>query len=247
MRWLVECSPFDLDTDICYTKRVKKEWKQWGARFGLLGIDPQNFIFRKRKSKPEDSIRILTVARLTEKTGLKYSTKAFAEVVKSNKGTVMEYIIAGDGPLRDELENLISDLQIQDKVILKGWKDRNEVRSFYDKSTIFMLAIVTAENGDQEGTPTVLLEDMSSGLPVISTFHAGIPEQVKNNKSGFLVPERDVNALAERLEYLIEHPKIWPEMGKEGRKFVEENYDINKLNKRLVEIYKQVVKDKILE
>ena len=60
-------------------------------------------------------------------------------------------------------------------------------------------------------------------------------------KSGFLVPERDVDALAEKLLYLIEHREIWPEMGRAGRAYVEERYDINKLNNRLVEIYQQLI------
>jgi len=81
-------------------------------------------------------------------------------------------------------------------------------------------------------------------LPVISTYHTGIPEVIVEGKSGFLVPEKDVDALAERLEYLIEHPEIWPEMGRYGRKFVEEKYDIKKLNQKLVEIYQNLIEEK---
>ena len=82
------------------------------------------------------------------------------------------------------------------------------------------------------------------GLPIVSTLHNGIPEGVLDGKSGFLVPERDVDALTEKLEYLIEHPEIWPDMGQYGRKFVEERYDINKLNQRLVEIYQNLIEGK---
>ena len=79
------------------------------------------------------------------------------------------------------------------------------------------------------------------GLPVISTFHGGIPELVEDGISGFLVPERDPNAIAEKLNYLIAHPNIWEGMGKAGRVRVEEKYDMNKLNDELVEIYNNVV------
>jgi len=82
---------------------------------------------------------------------------------------------------------------------------------------------------------------MMAGLPIVSTRHSGIPELVQDGVSGFLVPERDVSALVEKLIYLIEHPEIWPEMGRAGRAYVEANYDINKLNDRLVEIYKEVL------
>ena len=78
------------------------------------------------------------------------------------------------------------------------------------------------------------------GMPVISTLHGGIPELVEDGKSGFLVPERDANAIAQKLNYLIAHPEVWAEMGKAGRSRVEEKYDINKLNDELVEVYQKV-------
>ena len=86
------------------------------------------------------------------------------------------------------------------------------------------------------------MEAMATGLPVLSTWHSGIPELVKDGVSGFLVPERDVVSLSERLVYLIEHPEIWPEMGRAGRAYVETNYDINKLNDRLIAIFQNLLK-----
>jgi colanic acid/amylovoran biosynthesis glycosyltransferase len=64
---------------------------------------------------------------------------------------------------------------------------------------------------------------------------------IRDGQSGYLVPERDTDALAEKLGYLIEHPELWPEMGRKGRAYVEEHYDIDKLNDRLIEIYRQLV------
>lgn len=88
----------------------------------------------------------------------------------------------------------------------------------------------------------VLAETQFIGLPVISTLHNGIPEGVLDGKSGFLVPELNVEALAERLHYLIEHPEVWPEMGRCGRDFVEKHYDIKKLNQQLVKIYQNLLR-----
>ena len=78
------------------------------------------------------------------------------------------------------------------------------------------------------------------GLPVISTYHNGIPKGILNNKSGFLVPEKDINALINRTRYLLENPEIWEKMGSSGRKFVKRKYDIKRLNKQLDEIYMKV-------
>ena len=86
-----------------------------------------------------------------------------------------------------------------------------------------------------------MIEAQATGLPVVSTFHSGIPEIVENGKSGFLVQERDVNTLAEKIDFLIQHPELREEMGRYGRKFVEQKFDIKKLNKRLVEIYSNLL------
>jgi colanic acid/amylovoran biosynthesis glycosyltransferase len=105
------------------------------------------------------------------------------------------------------------------------------------KTHIYILASVTAQDGNQEGIPVSLMEAMATGLPVISTRHSGIPELVQDGISGFLVPERNVDSLVSKCEYLITHPEQRVEMGRAGREFVEENFNIRKLNRRLLELY----------
>ena len=106
---------------------------------------------------------------------------------------------------------------------------------------IFLAPSVTAENGDQEGIPVVIMKAMALGLPIISTDHGGIPELVEDGVSGFLVKERDVDSLTTRLSYLIDNPEIWPAMGRVGRKCVQKHYDINKLNDQLVNLYDRLL------
>lgn len=78
-------------------------------------------------------------------------------------------------------------------------------------------------------------------MPVISTYHSGIPKLIEDGKSGFLVPGKDVDALADRIVYLIEHPQLWPEMGRVGHEFVEKHYNVKKLNNQLVQIYESLM------
>jgi len=210
-----------------------------------LGIDVEKFHSEERKRQIGEKVKILTVARLVEKKGLEYSIKAVAKVVK--KHPHVEYNVAGDGPLGSHLESLISESGVKEQVRLLGWQDQDQIRRLYQESHIFVLASVIARNGDQEGTPTVLMEAQAQGLPIVSTLHSGIPEIVLDGRSGFLVPERDVDALAERLQYLIEHPECWPEMGRAGRRFVEEHHDIKKLNRRLVRIYEGLVGGRVID
>jgi len=206
-----------------------------------VGFKIYKYCFKPRNISPGDTIKILTVARLVEKKGIEFSVRAVANVTKNYPN--LEYHIVGDGPLRKSIEMLIEQLGVQDKVNLIGWRTQDEIRNLYLDAHIFVLSSVTASDGDKEGQGLVIQEAQASGLPVISTLHNGIPEGVLDGKSGFLVPERDVDALAERLVHLIEHPEIWPKMGRAGRAYVEANYDIDKLNDRLVEIYTRFLND----
>jgi colanic acid/amylovoran biosynthesis glycosyltransferase len=99
---------------------------------------------------------------------------------------------------------------------------------------------VTAADGDTEGTPVAILEAQASGIPVVSTLHAGNPEIVDDGRSGFLVRERDVDSLAEKLFVLRENPSLRAEMGCAGRSIVTGRHDIRVLNRRLLEIYEKL-------
>lgn len=204
-----------------------------------LGVNPDKFLFIPRQRPSDGIFKVVTTARLVEKKGIEYSIKAVANLVKT--GMRIEYIVVGDGSLRENLQQLVQQLDVQDNIHLLGWKQQMEVIEILKTAHIFVLHSVTSQKGDQEGTPTVLMEAMAMGLPVVSTYHSGIPEVVEDGISGFLVPERDVEALTEKLGDLIEHPERWADMGRAGRSFIEEHYHIDKLNDRLVELYQSLI------
>ncbi|MBE0426193.1 MAG: glycosyltransferase [Nitrospirae bacterium] len=227
---------------------VSYRWKDELIRLGCnedkiivhrMGINTNKFSFSPHVPGKNGKISLLTVARLVEKKGVKYGILAVAKTL--NKYPDIEYRIAGDGPLRGELENLIKELKVGDNIKLFGWKKQEEIVQLMKESDILLAPSVTAENGDQEGIPVVLMEAMAMGLPVISTYHSGIPELVQDGITGFLVPERDTNALSEKLIYLIEHKNILPEFSRAGRNRVTQHYDINKLNDELVSLYQSLI------
>jgi len=79
-------------------------------------------------------------------------------------------------------------------------------------------------------------------MPVLSTYHAGIPEVVINGKTGYLVEEKNIDSLYEKMKYLVEQPKIWNKLGKNGRNHIKENYNISNQVEKLEYIYKDVIK-----
>lgn len=227
---------------------ISKRWKDKLIKIGCdrekiivhrMGINIKKFLFHPRKHGKDGKINLLTIARLVEKKGVQYGIQAVAQVLK--RYPWIEYRIIGDGPLKTDLENLIKELNIGSNVKLLGWKQHEEIVTLMEESDILLAPSVTSKNGDQEGIPVVIMEALAQGLPVISTYHSGIPELVEDGVSGFLVPEHHVDSLANRLAYLIDHPEIWPEMGKAGRKHVEEYFNIDKLNDQLVKIYQQLL------
>ena len=203
-----------------------------------MGIDCRRFTFIPSRLQADGRIRLLTIARLVEKKGVEYGIRAVAKLAKDNRN--IEYIIVGGGYLRESLEQLIQELDVTDIVKLMGWKQQSEIIQQLRQADILLAPSITSpKNGDQEGIPVVLMEAMAMGLPVLSTQHSGIPELVEDGVSGFLAPEQDVDALAQKLETLITHPERWPEMGQAGRQKVEKHFDIHQLNVRLIEIYDQ--------
>jgi colanic acid/amylovoran biosynthesis glycosyltransferase len=207
------------------------------------GIDCSTFTFKTRYPHPDGKIRIATTGRLVEKKGIEYSIRAIAKLANIHPN--IEYNIIGDGYLKEHLQQLIQELSVTQQVKLVGWKNQKEIIEILDKTHLFIAPSVTAEDGNQDAPVNTLKEAMAMGLPVIGTLHGGIPELVKDNISGFLVPERDADAISEKLDYLIKHPEVWQQMGSSGRAYVENHYDMNQLNDELVEIYELVAKNNL--
>ena len=203
------------------------------------GLRMECFTYHPRDRFSEESIRFLTVARLTEKKGLEFSIRAVAKVIQTFPQII--YTIVGDGPLKKNLTELVTELGLEQHVEFRGALANKEVMDLYAQSQAFILSSVTASDGDREGQGLVLQEAQACGLPVLSTYHNGIPDGVLEGRSGFLVEEKDVDALAERMSYLLEHTEVWPEMGRCGREFVEKNYDIGLLNRRLLTMYEDLL------
>lgn len=194
--------------------------------------------FKTRRHTAGDVVRILMCGRFVEKKGFGCGIRAYKGMEKKNT----RLTIIGDGKQRPDIEALIESLGISPYVDFTGFLRPEKVREEMAKSDIFFAPHVTARNGDKEGMPTTVKEAMATGLPVISTYHAGIPELVEDGKSGFLVKEKDVDGLAYYLDKLVENPELREEMGRKGRKIVMERFNLEGMIEELEEIYGNNVK-----
>jgi colanic acid/amylovoran biosynthesis glycosyltransferase len=200
--------------------------------YNPLGIDTEFFEFRERT--PETPVEILIVSRLVEKKGIVHAVDAVAQLSETVDVSVT---IVGDGPERQAIESRIREHAIEDSFSLVGVKSLSEVRDILHESHIFLLPCITDSNGETSPTPTILLQAQATGIPIVSTYHSGIPRIVDDSKSALLVPERDVDALAEAIETLATDPESWSEMGRAGRDYVKQQYSIPALIDRLETIY----------
>lgn len=203
------------------------------------GIDLASLEYAERLRPADGPARLLTIARLVEKKGVEFAIRAVARLKEAGRRVV--YTVVGDGPQRLKLEGLVDDLGLRDSVRFAGALNHGDVLTFLKESHVFLAPSITASDGDQEGIPNALKEAMAIGLPVVSTLHSGIPELVEDGVSGFLVPERDTEALADRLAVLVDHPDTWADLSRAGRRQIEADYDVRVLNSRLVEIYRELL------
>ena len=188
------------------------------------GIDLS--IFSPAPSAAREPDLILGVGRLVEKKGFDDLIRACA--LLSERGMVFRCEIVGSGELRPSLENLAAELKVQDRVKLVGPKPQEEVIGAYRRATIFALPCVIGRDGNRDGLPTVLLEAMASGLPVVSTDVTGVPEIINANETGLIVPPGDPTALADALARLLAEPALRERLSAAARLKVERDFDIHR-------------------
>ena len=193
----------------------------------------------------QGKLNLISVCRLTEKKGIEFALRALGQLSISNPDIDWAYTIIGGGELLDELKQLAKDLDIADRVIFLGPRPHSEVKQRLREAHIFLLPSVTAQDGDVEGIPVSLMEAMAAGLTVLSTYHSGIPELIEDQKTGFLVPERDVEALAGKLLWIAEHPAECESIALAARRKIEADFNADVLNDQFAQIITRLAEAKL--
>lgn len=192
-------------------------------RINRTGIPLDDFSFREREVPPDGRWQLVQACRLIRKKGLPTTLRAFAEFRQDFPNAVLT--VAGEGPMRAELESLAAGLGIAGAVTFAGFLPQDQLRDLYARSHVFIHPSETPPNQDQEGVPNSMLEAMATGLPVAATRHGGIPEAVEDGVSGLLVAEGDLHALAGALTRLATTPGLAAEMGRRAAQGVRENFE----------------------
>jgi colanic acid/amylovoran biosynthesis glycosyltransferase len=200
-----------------------------------IGID-RTLFFPPAAAADNDSV--LFVGRLVEMKGCEYLIRAMQAVQARRPST--ELTVIGDGPLRSSLERLAAELGVRCKFM--GVQSTATIRQLLQKSRLFSLPSVTTSDGHVEGLGIVLIEAQAMGVPVVSTWHAGIPEAVADGVTGTLVPERHSEKLAAAILRLLEDRELWQQYHLATQGHIDRRFDLHKQTALLEDIYAEQIR-----
>jgi len=208
------------------------------------GVDCSSF-YPNPTTNGNNHINILTVARLVKFKGFEHSLLAINELIRGN-GTKIHYLIAGDGPEKEHLKDIVKKMNLEKDITFLGARPVYMMPEIYRMGDIFLHMPIYWERNERGGmyihTETMgrgLCEALGTGLPVVASNVGGVPEMIEDKVSGFIVPEKDYILSSEKLNLLINNEKLRKNMGREARERATKNFDW----KILFEKYKKIFMD----
>lgn len=173
--------------------------------------------------RPEPSVDIVLVGRLIPKKGVDLLIRAVR--LLADRGLEPTVEIVGEGALREDLEALSASLGAEGQVSFLGSLPHTEALARISAARVFCLPCRIAPDGDRDAVPTVIIEAMARGVPVVSTAEVGVPELV-DETCGRLVPPEDVEALAEAIEQLLRDPQLASRLGAAGSERARQRFSV---------------------
>lgn len=205
-----------------------------------IGIDIEQFkpgrpdrdLRRELKLPPEHRL-VGLISYLRSYKGHEYFIEAAARVLSRAKDVT--FLIVGEGPEEGRLRARVASLGLSQQVRMLGFRD--DLLNVFRSLDLFVIPSVEGDT-----IPQVLMQALAIGLPVVSTTVGSIPDVVQNGKTGFVVPPRNADALADRILALLENSTQRAEMGRRGRALVEQEYSLSRMLDRLEDVYKKVAR-----
>jgi glycosyltransferase involved in cell wall biosynthesis len=225
---------------------VSEAVRQSAIEFGIaaekisvcyIGVDTQRF---KPGSQPiaHRPRRVLFVGRLVEKKGATHLIEAFASVTRALPDA--ELVIVGDGPLRSQLDEQAHTIPAH--ISFLGALNSDQVKLQMDQARVFCLPSITANNGDAEGLPIVILEAQACGLPVVTSARGAVGEAVVKGESGFTFPERDSKRLARLLTSLLTDDALAETYSHSTRQYVASHFELTHSTTLLEQTYEAITR-----
>jgi colanic acid/amylovoran biosynthesis glycosyltransferase len=199
-----------------------------------VGVDTQ--LFCPDSSAKREPI-VLFTGRLDEKKGCEYLIRAMAKVQSGAPN--VELLVIGDGPLRPELERLAGNNLRKYRFL--GFQPPEVVKHWMNRAQLFAAPSIRARSGDAEGYPNVFAEAQAMKLPVLSFASDGVREAVTHGETGFLAPERDMDALAHYLGKLCGDESLCAQMGEKARTYVCTQFNLQIQTQKLEELYMRLL------
>ena len=201
-----------------------------------FGVDVDRF--HPRESERRERITVGIVKKLEKKYGIEYLIQAFAKITASHPEARL--LIVGDGSEEMALRGLTRDLGVEEDVVFAGFTKNDRVPHYLHQMDVFVVPSVMSS----ETFGVAAVEAAACGLPVIASDIGGLPEVVVDGETGFLVPPRAPDAIAEKLLLLVENLPLRRKMGEEARKFVERNYIWEKNAGKMERLYLSAVENR---
>jgi glycosyltransferase involved in cell wall biosynthesis len=196
------------------------------------GIEVDRF---QTSSFPDGRPLILSVGRYIPKKGFCTLVEACSRL----EGKDFECQVIGNGPLEESLKEQVTLLGVEHRVSIAGPKTEGEIKRLLERSRMFVLSCTRAEDGAMDNLPTVIMEAMAAGLPVVSTDVAAVPEMIVDGETGLIVSERDPGALAQKMACLLDNPALARAMGVKARERCRELFDLGRTSAALCNILAQ--------
>jgi colanic acid/amylovoran biosynthesis glycosyltransferase len=187
--------------------------------YNPYGVDCEKFFGANPGASPP---LFIAVGRFTAKKAPQNTLAAFAEINITCPDARL--VMIGDGPLLEESKVLAEKLGVANSVSFLGAQEHSVIEQQMRSARCFVQHSVVAPSGDSEGTPVAIIEAGATGLPVVSTRHAGIPDVVIEGETGFLVDEGDVHGMAECMLLMIKEPQLAERMGAAAQKHIRSNF-----------------------
>jgi glycosyltransferase involved in cell wall biosynthesis len=193
------------------------------VHYNVCGVDTDLF----QKGRPDKNPpHFIAIGRFVEKKAPHLTLLAFGKLLQKCSSARLAMI--AEGPLLEPCKQIARALKMNHAVDFSGPLEHRAVARALQGARAFVQHSVTAGSGDSEGTPVGVLEAGASGLPVVSTRHAGIKDVVVENETGFLVDEFDIDGMADKMIQLAENPERALALGHKARKHVEDNFSMKK-------------------